>query len=278
MPRTHRLTSALRSRKALASLGAAAALAGAGAGTAAAVTSTSTGPAARPAPLAAPATRAATLHASNGSQHPATLRPATSTTTGGTTTSGSGSGSGSGGGSGSSQPGQGSQQAAQQLAHRDQQAAGGQLTSTGSYQLYDSVTPAQIPAGHPVATYADGPYAARPAQLAGKQTLWIDTNATDPGKAAVLDVEPGDATPAQAATWVHQRETAHPGQLAVVYTMMSDWAAAKQAISALPHAMQANVRWWIADPTGTPHIVPGATATQWYWGTSYDISSANGTL
>jgi hypothetical protein len=234
MPRTHRLTSALRSRKALASLGAAAALAGAGAGTAAAVTSTSTGPAARPAPLAAPATRAATLHASNGSQHPATLRPATSTS--------------------------------------------GSSTSTGSYQLYDSVTPAQIPAGHPVATYADGPYAARPAQLAGKQTLWIDTNATDPGKAAVLDVEPGDATPAQAATWVHQRETAHPGQLAVVYTMMSDWAAAKQAISALPHTMQANVRWWIADPTGTPHIVPGATATQWYWGTSYDISSANGTL
>jgi hypothetical protein len=64
----------------------------------------------------------------------------------------------------------------------------------------------------------------------------------------------------------------------VVYTMRSDWSQAQQAISALPHAMQANVRWWIADPTGTPHILPGATATQWYWGPNYDISSANGAL
>jgi hypothetical protein len=38
--------------------------------------------------------------------------------------------------------------------------------------------------------------------------------------------------------------------------------------------MQHQVRWWIADPTGTPHIVPGADATQWYWGHSYDITTA----
>ena len=38
--------------------------------------------------------------------------------------------------------------------------------------------------------------------------------------------------------------------------------------------MQHQVRWWIADPTGVPHIVPGASATQWYWGHNYDITTA----
>jgi hypothetical protein len=38
--------------------------------------------------------------------------------------------------------------------------------------------------------------------------------------------------------------------------------------------MRARIRWWIADPTGTPHIVPGSNATQWYWGTGYDESTA----
>jgi hypothetical protein len=38
--------------------------------------------------------------------------------------------------------------------------------------------------------------------------------------------------------------------------------------------MQAHVKYWIADPTGTPHILPGAAATQWYWGANYDISTA----
>jgi len=291
MPRMPRLTDALRGRgKALAYLGAAAALASAGAGTAAAATSA---PAARPAALS-PAAHAAAL---TGHSAPASLAGHTTST--GTTGGGTGGSTGAGQASAAavthtaapqpartSAPAPASQQASQpgsqptaaQVARQDQQAAGGQLNQAGNYQIYDSVTPSQIPAGHPVATYADGGYAVQPGQVTGKQVLWIDTNGTDPARAAVLDVEPGDATPAQAATWVQQRETAHPGQLAVVYTMLSDWGAAQQAIHALPHAMQANVRWWIADPTGTPHIVPGATATQWYWGPNYDISNANGTL
>ena len=39
--------------------------------------------------------------------------------------------------------------------------------------------------------------------------------------------------------------------------------------------VETNVKYWIADPTGTPHILPGASATQWFWGPSYDISSAH---
>jgi hypothetical protein len=38
--------------------------------------------------------------------------------------------------------------------------------------------------------------------------------------------------------------------------------------------MHSHVKYWIADPTGSPHILAGASATQWYWGPSYDISSA----
>jgi hypothetical protein len=60
--------------------------------------------------------------------------------------------------------------------------------------------------------------------------------------------------------------------------MQSEWPAVKAAISTLPSSMQSHVRYWIADPTGYPHILPGATATQWYWGHSFDISMSRGRL
>ncbi len=141
------------------------------------------------------------------------------------------------------------------------------------YQIYDSVTPSQIPHGHEVATYADGGYAVSPSQVAGKHVLWIDTNGSDP-KANALDVEPGDATPSGAAAWAKAKLSADPQGTAIIYTMRSDWAAAKAAVAALPGHMSRHVQWWIADPTGTPHVIPGASATQWYWGSNYDITSA----
>jgi hypothetical protein len=142
------------------------------------------------------------------------------------------------------------------------------------YQVYDSVTPSQIPAGQPVATYADGGYAVNPANVASRgHVTWIDTNGSDP-KAAALDVEPGDATPSQAAAWTWNKLHGAAGQIAVIYTMRSEWPATQAAIAALPQAMQHQVRWWIADPTGVAHVVPGAQATQWYWGQNYDISTA----
>ena len=143
------------------------------------------------------------------------------------------------------------------------------------YEIYDSVTPSAIPSGHEVATYADGHFAASPAQVAGKKVLWIDTNGSDP-RANALDVEPGDATPAGAATWASHKLHADPHGQAIIYTMESDWSAAKSAVRAtLPASLQSHVRWWIADPTGVPHVVPGSSATQWYWGTNYDITTAH---
>jgi negative regulator of sigma E activity len=142
------------------------------------------------------------------------------------------------------------------------------------YTFYDSTTPSEIPAHEQIATYADGDYAVERSTLSDPdQVIWIDTDAHD-ANANALDVEPGDATPSQVAGWVQRHLAAEPGSVAIVYTMRSEWAAAKASVATLPASMQAQVRWWIADPTGYPHIVPGSQATQWYWGENYDISTA----
>ena len=144
------------------------------------------------------------------------------------------------------------------------------------YNLYDSVTPSSLPAGQPAAVYANGSYAVSPSQVAGhRSVLWIDTNGSDP-RANVLDVEPGDATPVGAAQWVQAKLSTQPHSTAIVYTMMSDWQQVKENVAALPIWMQQHVQYWIADPTGSPHIVPGSSATQWYWGSTIDQSMANG--
>ena len=148
-------------------------------------------------------------------------------------------------------------------------------TSAQPYRIYDSVTPSAIPAHHRVATYSNGMYAAKAADVAGRgPVLWIDTSATDPS-ASVLDVEPGDATPAAAAIWASHKLSHDPHAHACIYTMRSEWPTVRVAVHKLPDHMRSQVRWWIADPTGIPHVVPGASATQWYWGQHFDISTAN---
>ena len=147
-------------------------------------------------------------------------------------------------------------------------------SATQPYSMYDSVTPAQIPAGHPVATYATGSYAVSPAQ-AGSHAIMIDTNGSDPAMASVLDIEPGNVPPTAAAGWAQARLTANPHAVVRIYTMLSQWDAAKASIHTLPGWMQTHVKWWIADPTGVQHVVPGSDATQWYWGPTYDISTVN---
>jgi hypothetical protein len=142
------------------------------------------------------------------------------------------------------------------------------------FLIYDSVTPTAIPGHHLVATYATGPFAVPASQVAGRSVMWIDTNGSDPN-ANALDIEPGDATPTMAATWTSEKLSADPHVDAVLYTMQSEWPAVQAAIGTLPHWMQEHVRWWIADPTGYPHVLPGANATQWYWGQNYDITTAN---
>lgn len=142
------------------------------------------------------------------------------------------------------------------------------------YTIYDSIHPSAIPHHKVVATYATGKYAAQPSEVAGsKSVMWIDITGRDYA-ASVLDVEPGDATPAVAAEWARHRLARNPHALARIYTMRSEWGAVQSAVSSLKKSMRDRIRWWIADPTGVPHIVPGSSATQWYWGPNYDISTA----
>ncbi len=196
---------------------------------------------------------AATTAALSGSSAPATLGPSASSQMAAVLSPGAGSG-------------------AQQAT-----LGGADAPSFGSgqpYEIYDSVTPSAIPAGQIVATYANGPFAVSPAAVAGKQVLWIDTNGSDP-QANAVDAEPGDVTPAGAGTWAAQKLAADPGGQAIIYTMESEWPAVQAAVrAAVPVTEQSQVRWWIADPTGVPHVVAGSSATQWYWGSSYDISTA----
>ena len=154
----------------------------------------------------------------------------------------------------------------------------GSTSASGPTTIYDSVSPGQIPAGQHVATYSDGPFQAPASSVQDRgNVLWIDTNGTNP-HASALDVEPGDATPAGAAHWVNAKLTTSPRTDAIVYTFKSDWTAVQDQINTLPTWEQAHVKYWIADPTGTPHIVPGAAATQWYWGSNYDITQATPTF
>ncbi len=142
------------------------------------------------------------------------------------------------------------------------------------YLIYDSVEPSAIPSHNMIATYATGPYAVTPAQVAGRgPVMWIDVYGTD-YQASALDVEPSDATPSEAASWAWHRLSAYPDAIAHIYTSLSEWPAVQAAVAPFPSSMRARIRWWIADPTGVPHIVPGSDATQWYWGSSYDITTA----
>jgi hypothetical protein len=155
-----------------------------------------------------------------------------------------------------------------------QQAPAKPSAASQPYLIYDSTEPFAVPAGQPVATYVDGPFAAPAAEVAGhSQVLWIDTNGSDP-QAGALDVEPGDATPGIAAQWVQQKLTEQPKATAIVYTSLGEWPEVQAAIGTLPSSMQSHVKYWVANPIGVPNMVPGAAATQWYWGGSYDISTA----
>jgi hypothetical protein len=145
-------------------------------------------------------------------------------------------------------------------------------------EMYDSVTPTAVPKDKMLATYVDGPYAQPQAsKYSPNPVVWIDTNGTAPKKAQVLDVEPGDATPASAANWTQTRLDSNPGAHTVIYTMTSQWDATKAALKAkLSPDQYKKVKWWIADPTGTKHDLKGADAVQWWWGGTGQNPSAIG--
>lgn len=140
--------------------------------------------------------------------------------------------------------------------------------------MYDSVNPARIPRdAEIVAGYVNGIY------------KWADTDwalfpqAVHVGIAVratynggqVLDVEAGDATPAQAPEWVSMRRAA--GADPTIYCSESAWSTVarefnRQGVLA-PH-------YWIARYDGNAQIPIGAVAKQYQNTADWDISSTVG--
>jgi hypothetical protein len=89
----------------------------------------------------------------------------------------------------------------------------------------------------------------------------IDVNGS--AFADVLDVEKGDATPAQAPDWVVRQRAR--GTQPIVYMDRSTWPA---VIAAFKSAKIAEPFFWVADFTGVAHLLPGAVGVQYADGTS----------
>ena len=140
--------------------------------------------------------------------------------------------------------------------------------------LYDSIDPTKIPKdAQVVAGYVGGTwptFAKLPALFPNALLVSIAINASE--DADVLDVEQGDATPAQAPAWVIRQRSL--GRHPTVYCSRSPWADVQRAFDA-PNVPQPD--YWIADYTSAEHLLPGSVATQWTDAGPYDISVTNGT-
>lgn len=84
------------------------------------------------------------------------------------------------------------------------------------------------------------------------------------GDADVYDIESGDGTPRSAALWLKL----YPGR--TLYYSLANQDAIDQACSGL------TFNRWVADWTGTPHLVEGSVATQYQSTERFDLSITNG--
>ena len=147
--------------------------------------------------------------------------------------------------------------------------------------IYDSIFVDELPKNAYIAVYGNGIYAANlevVKKRKPKKVLTIDVIGNRPDF-NMLDIETFDATPQDAPPWVRKHVDhfgiGDPHVHARLYCNLSTWPLAKAQVAQLPWEYRQHVRWHIANPTGVPHLVPGSTATQWYWGKRYDQSLAH---
>ena len=141
--------------------------------------------------------------------------------------------------------------------------------------LFDSVTAADVPAGSElVGGYVDGRFKWTDADWAlhaGKVQVRIATQATT-NDGNVLDVETGDATPAEAPSWVRLRRAA--GVDPSIYTDRNEWPDVR---AAFVNANEPEPHYWIAQWDNDPALLDGAVAKQYansgLTGSNYDASS-----
>jgi hypothetical protein len=138
--------------------------------------------------------------------------------------------------------------------------------------MYDGIVPGEVPAGAQLyAAYLDGnwpDYNALVARYPNAVHVSIAVSSSYNG-GKVLDVENGDATPAESVNWVLNRRKA--GVDPTVYCSMSAWASVQAAFKARgvpqPH-------YWVADYSlgNNPAIPAGAIALQYADRGGYDVS------
>lgn len=140
--------------------------------------------------------------------------------------------------------------------------------------LYDDVDIALIPVdAQAVAGYVDGRWPTYKSLVAkfphAKYKLSIAVFSKDDAK--VLDIEPGDATPAEAPAWV-KREHARGNPTPIVYTSAAYGQALIDTLAKAGLVYGKDYRWWSAHYTYKPHLCSSkcgfgikvvAHATQW---------------
>lgn len=114
-------------------------------------------------------------------------------------------------------------------------------------EMFDSIDPAQIPAGQDAAGYVDGQWRTFTA-LHGPSNLSVAVFPVDDAEA--LDVEPGDATNADAPGWV-KRELGLGHWRPCLYTSVANLPGLLAALGA--GIQRSQVRIWTAHYTYQPH-------------------------
>ena len=141
--------------------------------------------------------------------------------------------------------------------------------------MYDGVTPASVPAGAALyAGYDDGAwqsFAALVAAFPAARHVSICVTAT--GRAQVLDIESGDATPAQAPGWAEDMRRSGIAD-PCCYMNESTWTQVQAEFAA--QNVAAPLYWvasYVTDPAKVPAIPAGAIALQYYDFGGYDASA-----
>lgn len=132
-------------------------------------------------------------------------------------------------------------------------------------RLFDSVDLDQIPSdAAAVAGYVDGQWRTF-AQLVAR---WPHARrvsiATSPLSAAeVLDVEKGDAAPADVVWWIKRMRALGYRRPCIYADMSTMRAAVIPLLDSTPGLSRPSYRLWVADWTGEPHRPAGFGACQW---------------
>lgn len=145
---------------------------------------------------------------------------------------------------------------------------------TMTRMMFDGVQPSSVPAGAAIyAGYVDGnwpSFAALSRRFPG--ALHVSICVTAAHDARVLDVETGDASPAEAPGWA-ARQRAGGNPYPVVYMNASTWPAVRAAFA--DQGVAPPLYWvaaYVTDPSEVPAIPAGAVAIQYYDFGGYDAS------